>query len=295
MAAPRTRRVRPGTDPRGLLLGGTDGVVLSGLSTNEADLLTHSGGCSGDLVRWTALRRGVGEHRAEQLVGLLRRHGHLAPAPRDGSGPLSSAVVLVDGAGTFPREIADQLRRVGMGTVYAGPHVLDALESDPQELAGRSLAVVAVSATPPGPSMSACWHRAGALQLPVTGTGREATIGPLVIPGVSSCAVCHDLRRGDLDRGWPQFAARLRAGGIGGVAVPPTDARLAVLGAAVVAVTLADALTGGTDLGGVSTDVTADLPGLTHRFWPRHPRCPCTTPGAGAGEADDAASVTMTR
>jgi hypothetical protein len=44
---------------------------------------------------------------------------------------------------------------------------------------------------------------------------RETTglVGPLVLPGRSSCRRCHDLHRSDRDPGWPSVAAQLSATG----------------------------------------------------------------------------------
>ena len=54
-------------------------------------------------------------------------------------------------------------------------------------------------------------------------------VGPLVLPGRSSCARCHDLHRRDRDAAWPTVAAQLRA--LPGGAPAPAGAGSRAVGA----------------------------------------------------------------
>ncbi|HTJ66917.1 MAG TPA: TOMM precursor leader peptide-binding protein [Actinospica sp.] len=58
----------------------------------------------------------------------------------------------------------------------------------------------------------------------------EVLVGPLVLPGRTSCAHCADLRLSELDPSWPQFLAQLGTTSPGEIA--PADCALLLLGAA---------------------------------------------------------------
>ena len=53
-------------------------------------------------------------------------------------------------------------------------------------------------------------HTAGVPHLPVRVRDGAGLVGPLVIPGVTSCLACADLHRTDRDAAWPAVAAQLR-------------------------------------------------------------------------------------
>jgi hypothetical protein len=98
-------------------------------------------------------------------------------------------------------------------------------------------------------------------------------VGPLVVPGQSSCLRCHDLHRTDRDRHWPivldQTVRR----------PPPAQACDAALSAAVagLAATQALAFLDGFTAAAVDGTIELSLPyGLPRRrSWTRHPGCGC--------------------
>ena len=53
-------------------------------------------------------------------------------------------------------------------------------------------------------------HDAGVPHLPVRVRDGTGLVGPLVIPGATSCLRCADLHRSDRDAAWPALAAQLR-------------------------------------------------------------------------------------
>lgn len=53
-------------------------------------------------------------------------------------------------------------------------------------------------------------HDRGVAHLPVRVRDGIGLVGPLVIPGVTSCLGCADLHRGDRDAAWPAICAQLR-------------------------------------------------------------------------------------
>jgi hypothetical protein len=123
-------------------------------------------------------------------------------------------------------------------------------------------------------------HRDGVPHLVATVRGETGVVGPLVLPGTTSCLRCADAHRRDDDPGWPLLAAQLAA------ADPsPSGATVTcLLTAAIAAVQVLAHLDGG----GVPVvlDATLELrpPGLVPvlRRWPAHPGCAC---GAAAVRA----------
>ena len=124
-------------------------------------------------------------------------------------------------------------------------------------------------------------HAAGVPYLPVRVRDGVGLVGPLVIPGVTSCLECADLHRSDRDSAWPAVAAQLRD------TVGNAD-RATVLATAALALNQVDrvvrAVHDGDDMALVSEppptlnttlefDVSAGS--IEARQWPRHPRCEC--------------------
>jgi hypothetical protein len=106
-------------------------------------------------------------------------------------------------------------------------------------------------------------------------------VGPLVIPGVTSCLACADLHRSDRDAAWPAVASQLRD------AVGTAD-RATVLATAALALNQVDRVIRAVrrDEGvGVSgeppptLDTTLEFDvnagAIVARRWSRHPRCSC--------------------
>ena len=60
------------------------------------------------------------------------------------------------------------------------------------------------------PRMLRDLHAARMPHLPVRVRDGAGLVGPLVLPGVTSCLRCADLHRSDRDAGWPAVAAQLR-------------------------------------------------------------------------------------
>lgn len=124
-------------------------------------------------------------------------------------------------------------------------------------------------------------HTAGVPHLPVRVRDGCGLVGPLVIPGVTSCLWCADLHRADRDVAWPAIAAQLRD--VVGHADRPT-----VLATAAVALAqvhqimnaVRDTTTAGAPPATIDTTMEVDISSHTivARRWSRHPRCGCSTP-----------------
>jgi bacteriocin biosynthesis cyclodehydratase domain-containing protein len=105
------------------------------------------------------------------------------------------------------------------------------------------------------------------------GTG---LVGPLVVPGVTSCLGCADLHRRDRDAAWPAVAAQLRD------TVGVAD-RATLLATAALALSQVNSVIGAVR-GSESeppTSLNATLEFDVHagsiavRQWPKHPLCSC--------------------
>ncbi|MGV0791572.1 cyclodehydratase [Mycolicibacterium sp. XJ1819] len=122
-------------------------------------------------------------------------------------------------------------------------------------------------------------HAAQVPHLPVRVRDGTGLVGPLVIPGVTSCLGCADLHRSDRDRAWPAVAAQLRD------TVGSAD-RATVLATAALALNQVDrvirAVVGGrADWAGppptldTTLEFDVNLGSVVARRWSRHPHCSC--------------------
>jgi len=112
---------------------------------------------------------------------------------------------------------------------------------------------------------------------------RDATglVGPLVLPGRSSCKRCHDLHRADRDPAWPSIAAQLT--GAARQRVRPCDVVLATAVAAHAGLQVLAFLDGAPGDPAPSTvDGTLEISQtdgrVRRRSWSVHPTCGCTWP-----------------
>ncbi len=216
-----------------------------------------------------------------------------------------AAVVVVDGATRVGTPLAAVLAASGVGRVSvrdagltgAGdavvggattadegrPRVLAAADAvrraspltDLRPVTGGSSPDLVVLARPWAASdpIAARWSRAGVPHLVATVRGSTGVVGPLVVPGITSCLRCADLHRRDADPRWPQLAAQLTA-----TEPPPSGATVTCLLTAVTAaVQVLAYLDGGP--APVALDATLELvpPDLVPRVrhWTAHPDCGC--------------------
>ena len=124
-------------------------------------------------------------------------------------------------------------------------------------------------------------HTARVPHLPVRLRDGAGLVGPLVIPGVTSCLGCADLHRSDRDAAWPAVASQLRD------TVGSAD-RATVLATAALALNQVDrvirAVRRGDGVGASAEppptlDTTLEFDvnagSIVARRWSRHPRCWC--------------------
>jgi bacteriocin biosynthesis cyclodehydratase domain-containing protein len=131
-------------------------------------------------------------------------------------------------------------------------------------------------------------HRAGVPHLVATTRGETGVVGPLVVPGVTSCLHCADLHRRDADPRWPRFAAQLTA-----TEAPPSGATVTcLLTAATAALQVLAYLDGESAPGTLDATIELRPPDLLPRVrpWRPHPDCEC---GAATDAARAAESATL--
>lgn len=119
-------------------------------------------------------------------------------------------------------------------------------------------------------------HEAAVPYLPVRLRDGTGLVGPLVIPGVTSCLRCADLHRSDRDDAWPAVAAQLcRTVG--------TADRATVLATVALALNEIDQVLRGVRGDRAAPPSTLDTTlefdvtkgAIVARRWSRHPRCAC--------------------
>ncbi|GAB2575050.1 hypothetical protein [Microlunatus antarcticus] len=137
---------------------------------------------------------------------------------------------------------------------------------------GDAVALTVVVADGPEPDrlVTDLLREVGAPHLLVRCSGDEAVVGPLVVPGTTSCVRCADLARRDADPRWPwllEQLTRLR------MRPAPTLLAWAAVTAAVQA--LAFVAGEGAETLGRTLELGAGQHTLRLRPWPVHPECPC--------------------
>lgn len=266
--------VQVGWDPRRAVLvrpprGLTPGGLAAALRALAAPMSLE------DLRRLAGLADTAG---LESLLSELMAAGVLRPGAA--AGPARSLSIRVHGRGPLSDLLADGLRcsaarvsRTSRGNACGGSVDLvvlaDTLAADPRLV--REL------------------HLAGVAHLPVRMRDGGGLVGPLVIPGVSSCLCCADLHRTDRDPAWPALAAQLRD-------IVGTADRAAVLATAALALGQLQQIIAAvhrrpsSPVGPPATlnatvEVDVATQSIVARRWPRHPLCGCWhTSSTGPGD-----------
>jgi bacteriocin biosynthesis cyclodehydratase domain-containing protein len=133
-----------------------------------------------------------------------------------------------------------------------------------------ALTVVVADGPEPDRLVPDLLREACAPHLLVRCSGDEAVVGPLVVPGATSCVRCADLARRDADPRWPWLLEQLTR-----VQIEPAPTLAAW--AAVTAAVQALAFVGGADAEtlGHTLELGSEQHTLRLRAWPVHPECPC--------------------
>jgi len=186
------------------------------------------------------------------VMAELNSSGLLADGPSK-SGPVRA---VIDGEGI----VADQISALLANSPASGT---DEDESDPV------LHVVASATVDVDRVMIADLADRRIPHLIVRACEYSASVGPFVIPGVTSCVTCCDLERRTLDPSWPVQAFQLSR-----IPAHPSP----VLSAWATATAVAHIMAYSQGLMPESAWTTVELSAIegrvTYRPWPRHPDCP---------------------
>ena len=179
--------------------------------------------------------------------------------------------VRIHGRGPLSELLSNALRCSGTRVTRSNqPHAV--------VTADRTDLVVLADALVADPRVLRDLHTERVPHLPVLVRDGIGLIGPLVLPGVTSCLACADLHRRDRDAAWPAVAAQLRS-------TISTADRATLMGTAALALTQVDRVVRAirADSGAVAAPMTLDTTvefdvadgSVVTKRWSRHPGCSC--------------------
>jgi len=259
--------VQVGWDPRrAVLVRPPNGLTSRAL----ADLLRvlQSGATLDDVA---ALAEGVDESAITELIAALVDAG-VVTAVAPPSPATRSASIRIHGRGPLSDLLASALRCSGARLKHSSQRHA-AVAAETTDLVVLSDSLVA------DPRLLRDLHAAGTPHLPVRVRDGAGLVGPLVLPGVTSCLRCADLHRSDRDAAWPVVASQLRD-------TVGTADRATVLATAALALNQVDRVIAAVR-GGIAVERAPDPPSTLDttlefdvntgstvaRRWARHPRC----------------------
>ena len=290
-----TTELQIGVEPSVVVPTAYDGLVRS-----LAD------GAGVERLQRAADEQGLGPRAVPDLLAALAQAGLLQPAPRGparavrvvGAGRLGSRTAHELVSAGFPTVyVADLPGRAGPGQVRrtrgpaarrsTGPHRLDLLAASLEDARpgvrvrrtrhfvhpeGDAVALTVVVADGPEPDrlVSDLLRDSGAAHLLVRCNGDEAVVGPLVVPGTTSCVRCADLVRRDADPRWPWLLEQLTR-----LRVEPTPTLLAWAAVSAAVQALAFVRGGSPETLGHTLELGVEQHTMRLRAWPVHPECPC--------------------
>ncbi len=259
--------VQVGWDPRrAVLVAPPPGLTASALAGVLRSMRCGVG--LDELVAEAARNGAVDPSGFADLVDALAQAGVARRQPDSSDGRTAS--IRVHGRGPLAELLVESLRCSSARISHTSqPHA--AVRPDNTDL------VVLTDHLVVDPRLARELHDAGVAHLHVRIRDRTGLVGPMVIPGVTSCLGCADLHRTDRDAGWPAVAAQLRE------TMGSAD-RATMLATAALALGQVDsvirAVRGNLDRtppSTLSTTLEFDVGSgsIVTRHWPRHPRCRC--------------------
>lgn len=274
-----------------------DGVVQVGWDPRRAVLVRPPGGLAAPAL--AGLLRSL---RSPTPISQLRQQ-----AADHGLGDADGLTDLVEqlvGAGVMTQCVHPPGRTAAIRVHGRGPLsdlLVETLRCSPARVTHSSQPHAAVS---PGsadlvvltdylvadPRMVRDLHTRGVAHLPVRVRDGTGLVGPLVIPGMTSCLRCTDLHRRDRDAAWPAVSAQLRD--TVGVADRPTLLATAALALSQVNRVIAAvreqetaAQTGPPQTLNATLEVDLGAGAIVTRRWSRHPLCALCSQVGGMGAA----------
>ncbi|MFY9331303.1 MAG: TOMM precursor leader peptide-binding protein [Candidatus Nanopelagicales bacterium] len=254
-----------------------------GLDTAEVNQLLRALTAAGALADAAKVAACAQQLTADERITALRHEAAARHTYRDTRAQLSvdaraNARISIAGSGFLADTVANALRDSGIKAVVAEAAPSSAARQGRARAEQSDLHIVAD-----------CWQpdifddlTCGGLDLAhlaVGAWGRRGVVGPLVIPGHTSCLRCVTLHQRDHDPLWPRLAMQAAH------ATPDIDARDSPLVMACAAHTAALACaylearawgTTGTEWAGTSQVITMPGARVSFRQHPVHPLCGCT-------------------
>lgn len=265
-----------------------DGVILTGISAGEAELLRGLDGSRSRAQTFGSARHaGVPAARWRELLDLVGRLDLLEPAEQTPLVP-GGRHVVIDGGGPLSTEIALVLGRLGVEQVTHDRPAVDLVLAEPRRQEPDLVVIVGLEAL--DPSHGEIWFHHRIPLLPIVPHGSAVSVGPVVVHGdpAGPCLWCLDLHRGDRDHGWSSVMSQVVGSAARVVPGPstPDGVSPAVLPfvAGGVALLVLGLLAGRRPPDGLAIEVRTPWPRVDHRRWTRHPRCRHHT-DTGAGVA----------
>ncbi|WP_244176404.1 hypothetical protein [Gordonia lacunae] len=192
--------VRVGIDPtRSLLLDLDDSVSAHSVA---ALLRSLEDACTADTFSRRARRAGLHDDDLDLVLRSLVSAGRVVTDVDRGNPEFR---ILIHGQGPISDHLTSSLSGTGSSsarrTMRRLPDgSLDAVDTD---------LVVLTDFVVPDPRVVFALTRAGIPHLLVRVRDGVGIVGPLVLPGLSSCLMCADRHRSDADPGWPALAVQL--------------------------------------------------------------------------------------
>jgi bacteriocin biosynthesis cyclodehydratase domain-containing protein len=259
-----------GWDPRrAVLVRPPSGLTSGGLATLLRSMRLPTS--MTELQRQAAHHGLIDSGALVNLVAQLLDAGVATRGPRQCRG--RSASIRVHGRGPLSELLVAALRCSGARIRHSfQPHAV----ATPAEANLVVLSDYLVA----DPRMVRDLHTEGVPHLPVRVRDGIGLVGPLVIPGVTSCLGCTDLHRRDRDAAWPAVAAQLRD-------TVGTADRATLLATAALALSQINRVIGAvqglarTPDPGPPAALNATLEfdlnagSISARQWTRHPLCSC--------------------
>jgi hypothetical protein len=201
------------------------------------------------------------------LAAVLAASGVGRVSVRD-TGPVTAGDVVVGGL-----DAADEGRPRALAAADAVRRASPLADLRPLPAGTSGDLVVLTDPWAASDPLAADLQRRGVPHLVATVRGQTGVVGPLVVPGASSCLRCAELHRRDADPRWPALAAQLTA-----TPATPGGATVTCLMTAVTAaVQVLAYLDGSGAPATLGAAVELRLPDLVPRLrrWPAHPECGC--------------------
>jgi bacteriocin biosynthesis cyclodehydratase domain-containing protein len=265
--------VQVGWNPRrAVVVRPPRGLTATGLATLLRSM--HTPLPISELQRQADRHGAVAVGELSNLVTQLVKAGVATcnPGPRQRR-PGRSASIRVHGRGPLSELLVEALRCSGARIKQSSqPHAI-------VTPAGADLVVLSDYLVT-DPRMLRELHAQGVAHLPVRVRDGTGLVGPLVIPGATSCLGCADLHRRDRDAAWPVVAAQLRdTVGVADRATLLATAALALsqVNRVITAVRRSDIGPDSEPPPALNTMLEFDVHAgsVAARHWPKHPLCSC--------------------